>query len=43
LLAITDALQAIKDDDEAVTAYVVHLGAEMCKQLLDAGGLFTWN
>lgn len=36
--AITDALEAIKDNDEAVKAYGIQLGAEMCKQLLDAGG-----
>jgi methylenetetrahydrofolate reductase (NADPH) len=35
--AITDALEAIKDNDEAVKAYGIQLGAEMCKQLLDAG------
>lgn len=36
--AITDALEAIKDNDEAVKALGITLGAEMCKQLLDAGG-----
>ncbi|WIA22217.1 hypothetical protein OEZ85_004547 [Tetradesmus obliquus] len=35
--AITDALEAIKDNDEAVKALGITLGAEMCKQLLDAG------
>eukprot|EP00878_Enallax_costatus_P001814 GHUV01001972.1.p1 GENE.GHUV01001972.1~~GHUV01001972.1.p1 ORF type:complete len:597 (+),score=135.37 GHUV01001972.1:253-2043(+) len=35
--AVTDALEAIKDNDEAVKAYGVQLGAEMCRQLLDAG------
>jgi hypothetical protein len=32
-----DALEAIKDNDEAVKAYGIQLGAEMCKHLLDAG------
>lgn len=35
--SITDALEAIKDNDEAVKAYGIQLGAEMCRQLLDAG------
>jgi 5,10-methylenetetrahydrofolate reductase len=36
--AITEALEAIKDNDEAVKAYGIQLGADMCRQLLDAGG-----
>lgn len=35
--AISDALEAVKDNDEAVKAYGIQLGAEMCRQLLDAG------
>eukprot|EP00296_Roombia_truncata_P000220 JP435885.1.p1 GENE.JP435885.1~~JP435885.1.p1 ORF type:complete len:304 (-),score=141.86 JP435885.1:279-1190(-) len=35
--AITDALEPIKDDEEAVKAYGVKLGIEMCKKILDAG------
>lgn len=34
---ITDALEPIKDNEEAVKAYGIHLGAEMCKKLLAAG------
>lgn len=47
---ITDALEAIKDNDEAVKAYGIQLGAEMCRQLLDAGNsrglttlLWAWS
>jgi methylenetetrahydrofolate reductase (NADPH) len=36
--AVNDALEAIKDNDEAVKAYGIQLGADMCKQLLEAGG-----
>jgi methylenetetrahydrofolate reductase (NADPH) len=36
--SITEALEAIKDNDEAVKAYGIQLGADMCRQLLDAGG-----
>lgn len=31
--AVTGALEAIKDNDKAVKAYGITLGAEMCKQL----------
>jgi len=34
---IKDALEPIKNDDEAVKNYGVKLGIEMCKTLLDAG------
>jgi hypothetical protein len=34
-----DALEAIKDNDEAVKVYGIQLGTDMCKQLLDAGTL----
>ncbi|CAD7703242.1 unnamed protein product [Ostreobium quekettii] len=34
---ITDALESIKDDDEAVKKYGIKLGTEMCRQLLDSG------
>lgn len=36
--AVTDALEAIKDNDEAVKAFGIQLGADMCRQLLEAGG-----
>jgi methylenetetrahydrofolate reductase (NADPH) len=39
--AITDALEAIKDNDEAVKAYGIQLGADMCRQLLDAGAILN--
>ncbi|GAQ85933.1 methylenetetrahydrofolate reductase [Klebsormidium nitens] len=44
---ILDALEPIKDNDEAVKAYGIHLGTEMCKTLI-AGGtkhlhLYTLN
>jgi 5,10-methylenetetrahydrofolate reductase len=35
--AINDALEAIKDNDEAVKAFGIQLGADMCRQLLEAG------
>jgi methylenetetrahydrofolate reductase (NADPH) len=35
--AITDTLEGIKDNEEAVKAYGIDLGVEMCKQLLEAG------
>lgn len=35
--AVSEALEAIKDNDEAVKAYGIQLGADMCRQLLDAG------
>lgn len=35
--AVNDALEAIKDNDEAVKAYGIQLGVDMCKQLLEAG------
>lgn len=31
---IMDALEPIKDNDEAVRAYGIHLGTEMCKKIL---------
>ncbi|KAH7277412.1 hypothetical protein KP509_39G049700 [Ceratopteris richardii] len=34
---ITNALEPIKDDDKAVTAYGIHLGTEMCKKILAHG------
>lgn len=33
---ILDALEPIKDNDEAVKAYGVYLGVEMCRRILDA-------
>lgn len=36
--AVNDALEAIKDNDEAVKAFGIQLGVDMCKQLLAAGG-----
>ncbi|XP_021752218.1 methylenetetrahydrofolate reductase 2-like [Chenopodium quinoa] len=44
---ITDALEPIKDNDEAVKAYGIHLGTEMCKKILASGikqlHLYTLN
>ncbi|KAL2922405.1 Methylenetetrahydrofolate reductase 2 [Bienertia sinuspersici] len=44
---ITDALEPIKDNDEAVRAYGIHLGTEMCKKILSSGikqlHLYTLN
>ncbi|KAH9611345.1 hypothetical protein KSS87_023187 [Heliosperma pusillum] len=44
---ITDALEPIKDNEEAVKAYGVHLGTEMCKKILASGikqlHLYTLN
>lgn len=37
---ITAALEPIKDNDEAVKAYGIHLGTEMCKKIL-ANGITT--
>jgi methylenetetrahydrofolate reductase (NADPH) len=34
---ILDTLEPIKDNPEAVKAYGIHLGTQMCKQLIDAG------
>jgi methylenetetrahydrofolate reductase (NADPH) len=34
---IVDALEPIKENDEAVKAYGIHLGTEMCKTLIAAG------
>ena len=31
---IMDALEPIKDNEEAVRAYGIHLGTEMCKKIL---------
>jgi 5,10-methylenetetrahydrofolate reductase len=36
--AVTDVLESIKDNDEAVKAFGIQLGADMCRQLLEAGG-----
>lgn len=44
---ITAALEPIKDNDEAVKAYGIHLGTEMCKKILASGiktlHLYTLN
>jgi len=44
---ITAALEPIKDNDEAVRAYGIHLGTEMCKKILAHGiktlHLYTLN
>ncbi|CAM6087661.1 unnamed protein product [Calypogeia fissa] len=44
---ILDALEPIKDNDEAVRAYGIHLGTEMCKKILANGGkavhIYTLN
>uniref|UniRef100_A0A7C8ZCD1 Methylenetetrahydrofolate reductase n=1 Tax=Opuntia streptacantha TaxID=393608 RepID=A0A7C8ZCD1_OPUST len=44
---ITDALEPIKDNEEAVRAYGIHLGTEMCKKILATGikqlHLYTLN
>ncbi|CAN1194503.1 Methylenetetrahydrofolate reductase 1 [Linum perenne] len=44
---ITAALEPIKDNDEAVRAYGIHLGAEMCKKIIAHGintvHLYTLN
>lgn len=34
---INDRMEEVKDDDEAVKAFGIELGRDMCKQLLDAG------
>ncbi|KAI5061339.1 hypothetical protein GOP47_0024249 [Adiantum capillus-veneris] len=34
---VANALEPIKDDDKAVTAYGIHLGTEMCKKILAHG------
>eukprot|EP00252_Welwitschia_mirabilis_P015367 TRINITY_DN3377_c0_g1_i3.p1 TRINITY_DN3377_c0_g1~~TRINITY_DN3377_c0_g1_i3.p1 ORF type:complete len:639 (+),score=114.53 TRINITY_DN3377_c0_g1_i3:244-1917(+) len=34
---ITSALEPIKDNEEAVKAYGIHLGTEMCKKILASG------
>lgn len=34
---ILDTLEPIKDNADAVKAYGIHLGTQMCKQLIDAG------
>ena len=45
--AVSTAIEPIKDDDDAVKAYGVHLGTDMCKALLAAGApgvhLYTLN
>lgn len=42
-----EALEPIKDNEEAVRAYGVHLGTEMCKKILASGirtlHLYTLN
>ncbi|KAK9725304.1 hypothetical protein RND81_05G135100 [Saponaria officinalis] len=44
---VTDALEPIKDNEEAVKAYGIHLGTEMCKKILASGikqlHLYTLN
>ena len=35
--SILDALEPIKDNDEAVKAYGVQMGYEMCKKIMDSG------
>ncbi|KAF4355916.1 hypothetical protein F8388_025919 [Cannabis sativa] len=44
---VTAALEPIKDNDEAVRAYGIHLGTEMCKKILGSGiktlHLYTLN
>uniref|UniRef100_A0A803M2V9 Methylenetetrahydrofolate reductase n=1 Tax=Chenopodium quinoa TaxID=63459 RepID=A0A803M2V9_CHEQI len=35
--AIIDALEPIKDNDEAVRAYGIHLGTEMCNKIVASG------
>ncbi|RVW28796.1 putative methylenetetrahydrofolate reductase [Vitis vinifera] len=44
---VTAALEPIKDNDEAVKAYGIHLGTEMCKKILAHGiktvHLYTLN
>ncbi len=34
---ISDALEGIKDNEEAVKQYGIELGTEMCKRILDSG------
>lgn len=34
---LTDALEPIKDNEEAVKAYGIHVGTEMCKKILASG------
>jgi len=34
---ITDALERVKDDDDAVKQYGIDLGIAMCRRLLEAG------
>lgn len=44
---ITSALEPVKDNDEAVKAYGIHLGTEMCRKILAHGTrtlhLYTLN
>ncbi|GJP35989.1 hypothetical protein CLOM_g20530 [Closterium sp. NIES-68] len=35
--SILDALEPIKDNEEAVRAYGIHQGTEMCRRILDSG------
>jgi methylenetetrahydrofolate reductase (NADPH) len=34
---VSDRMEEIKEDEEAVKAFGIQLGTDMCKQLLDAG------
>lgn len=44
---IMEALEPIKDNEEAVKAYGIHLGTEMCKKIMASGirtiHLYTLN
>lgn len=44
---VTAALESIKDNEEAVRAYGIHLGTEMCKKIMALGTkqlhLYTLN
>lgn len=45
--SLSTALEAVKDNDEAVKSFGVHLGTQMCQRILDAGipflHLYTLN
>ena len=34
---VADALEAVKDNEEAVKQYGIQLGTDMCKRILDSG------
>lgn len=34
---VSDALEAVKDNEEAVKQYGIQLGTDMCKRILDSG------